>query len=174
MDIFKHFGHKLPKIRRTRAAFSLVEVTLAIGIFGFAFTTIVGLIPVGLTTFRHAMDASVGSQICQRVINDAQQTDFDVLTQGANGSSVAKPVRYFDGEGNAVTDPAKSVYQVNTVVTAVTVMPNDATFASLATLAVQIVNNPGNQTIKTNPTTSAWEDPRFVIASYSGLVSRNK
>ena len=166
----------------------MVEVTLAIGIFGFAFTAVVGLIPVGLVTFRHAMDATIGAQICQRVINDAQQTDFDVLTTGsnatalasgtaaANGTPIALPLRYFDDEGNAldVSNKGQAIYEVNTVVTPVTVMPSNAAYASLATVAVQIVNNPGHQEPKTNSSTKVWADPAFAISSYSGFVSRNK
>ena len=172
MDTSKRSGLRTKKGWRSIAAFSLVEVTLAIGVFGFAFTAIVGLIPMGLTTFRQAMDASVGSQICQRVINDAQQTDFDVLTSSSN----ANIVRYFDDAGNELSTPAKAIYHVKTVVTGTPPLPGTTGFASLATVFIQIANNPANQTIPTDPTNaSAWKnDPRFSITTYSGLVSQNK
>ena len=175
MDTSKRSGLRTKKGWRSIAAFSLVEVTLAIGVFGFAFTAIVGLIPMGLTTFRQAMDASVGSQICQRVINDAQQTDFAVLTSSSN----TRVVRYFDDAGNEMTTPAKAIYHVNTVVTGTAALPSTIGtngFTSLATVFVQIANNPANQSIPTDPAnTNAWKnDPRFSITTYSGLVSRNK
>jgi len=48
--------------RRGEMGFSLVEVTLALGIVSFSVLTLVGMIPLGLTTFHKAVAASVGSQ----------------------------------------------------------------------------------------------------------------
>ncbi len=156
-------------LRVRRAGFSLVEVTMAMGIFGFAFAAIIGLIPMGLSNFRQAMDASVGTQICQRVINDVQQTDFDTLTGGSQAE------RYFDEEGNEVTQSSKYVYQVKIVVSGTTATPNAAaSFSSLATVLIQITNNPAHLTPGTDPTTGAWSDSRLSISSYPCMVSRNK
>jgi uncharacterized protein (TIGR02598 family) len=152
MDIFNRSGPKSPRGWQSKAAFSLVEVTLAVGIFGFAFTMIVGLIPAGLITFRQAMDASVTSQICQRVINDAQQTDFDALTSGGNST------RYFDDQGYESATSTNAIYKVETSVTGSTQMPGNATTTNLATVKIAIKSNPGG----------------VQISSYSGLVSRNK
>lgn len=106
--------------------FSLVEVTLAIGIVAFAFVALFALIPVGLNTFRLAMDTSVGAQIAQRIISDAQQSDFDALvpdpsggggtlnleTGGADGQFYVLPIRSFDEQGTEVTpaESAKTIY----------------------------------------------------------------
>ncbi len=76
---------------RARRAFSLVEVTIAIGIVAFAFVALVGVLPVGLQTFRRAVDASVSAQITQRIINDIQQTDFDILLDGHTSPFLATP-----------------------------------------------------------------------------------
>jgi hypothetical protein len=95
------------------AAFSLVEVVLAVGVISFAFVAILGLLPAGLTQFRQAMDNSVGAQIAQRVILECQQTDFDTLTNTtATTTPVAgyyfplaingKTFRCFDEQGNEI------------------------------------------------------------------------
>lgn len=42
------------KLAHTRNAFSLVEVTMAVGIVAFAFLAIIGLLPVGLKSAREA------------------------------------------------------------------------------------------------------------------------
>src|SRR5882757_6098701 len=60
-------------------AFSLIEVVLAVGVVAFAFVAILGLIPAGMTQFRQAIDTSVCAQIAQRIINEAQGTDFTIL-----------------------------------------------------------------------------------------------
>ncbi len=111
-----------------RAAFSLIEVVLAVGVIAFAFVAILGLLPAGMTQFRQAIDTSVCAQIAQRVINEVQQTDFNVLVDekatssmgndyafrmptvvATNGSTTTNPgkcVRYFDEQGNEVLPAA--------------------------------------------------------------------
>ncbi len=54
------------------AAFTLVEIALALGVISFAIVGLVALIPAGLNNFRASMNASVGSQIFQRVVSDAE------------------------------------------------------------------------------------------------------
>src|SRR2546430_586204 len=102
MDTLKHSGLNLRNLYRRKAAFSLVEVVTSIGIAAFAFISVLGLIPTGLNTFRQAVDTSVGSQIMQRVINEAQQTDFDRLVTDKDGTTITagttglKANRYFE------------------------------------------------------------------------------
>ena len=94
--------------RRARAAFSLVEVVLAIGIVAFAFVALFSLLPIGMGVFREAMDTSVSAQIVQRIVSDAEETDFDVLkddpgnSKGGDGNYFALPLRYFDDQGTEV------------------------------------------------------------------------
>ena len=178
-----------PKARKRRAAFSLVEVTFSIGIVAFGFVTTLGLLPTGLTTFRRAMDASIGSQIAQHVINDAQQTDFGLLTSGPQS------LRYFDDEGKEVipTNPAnvtpsekqKITYWVNTQIVSATPVPTSTVAnTSLATVKIQVANNPSNSPLaQASGDSMAWSggfqrDPSVggavPIASYWTLVSRNR
>jgi uncharacterized protein (TIGR02598 family) len=100
------------------SGFSLVEVALAIGIVAFAFVALLSLLPAGLTTFRRALDISICTQIAQRIVSEAQQVDFDVLTDKNNlpASGTGKEhsfrmrrpgttetwVRYFDEQGNEI------------------------------------------------------------------------
>ncbi|CAN5346321.1 hypothetical protein BH09VER1_BH09VER1_27950 [soil metagenome] len=67
------------RLKDSTRAFSLVEVVLAIGIVSFAMVSILGLIPVGLHTFRSAMDLSVEAGIAQKLVADVQRTDFQNL-----------------------------------------------------------------------------------------------
>jgi uncharacterized protein (TIGR02598 family) len=100
------------------AAFSLVEIALAIGIIAFAFVALMSLLPAGLTTFRRALDVSICTQIAQRIVSEAQESDFDVLTDVKNlpaaqtgkdySFRMHRPgtttvwIRYFDDQGNEV------------------------------------------------------------------------
>ncbi len=104
----------------------MVEVVLAIGIVAFAFVALLALLPTGLTSFRKAMNASIGSEVGQRVFNDLQQTNFDTLlsqttpalavSQGPQqptsspdtGQQGSLPHRFFDDEGGEVIVPGLS------------------------------------------------------------------
>lgn len=60
-------------------AFSLVEVTIALGIVSIALLSVMGLMPVGLTTMREAMDQTTEAQIMRRVAGEAALIPFDKL-----------------------------------------------------------------------------------------------
>jgi len=84
-----------------------------VGVIAFAFVAILGLLPAGLTQFRQAMDTSVASQIAQRIIMDAQLSDFDVLTNSAAGQKdkrLASSVAYFRLPSYSVTDKSHALY----------------------------------------------------------------
>jgi len=76
-----------------QGGFSLVEVTLSIGIISVAFVAIYGLLPVSLETARKAMERTHAAVISQQLITQVQQTPFDEL----NGV-VGQP-HFFDGAG---------------------------------------------------------------------------
>jgi len=163
--------------RAKQAGFSLVEVTMAIGIVGFAFISILGLVPIALNTFHKSLDMAVGSQIAQRVTNDSQQTDFDELIASEN------TVRYFDVQGDEVVPAqgmalsaaqlAKVLYNVNVCVVPTTVLPGaSATNQNLAKITVQVASNPGNRLLVSG-TDKLWISHSGVpISTYSLLVAR--
>ncbi|PTX93920.1 Verru/Chthon cassette protein B [Spartobacteria bacterium LR76] len=159
-----------------RRAFSLVEVTIAIGIVAFAFVALVGVLPVGLQTFRRAIDASISAQITQRIINDIQQTDFDVLVDGHTEPFQVSP-RYFDDQGSEVKAPASAVYHVKTWVKPATDLPGGSATASngkLATVTIQIANNPGNRTLTTDSATGMWNDRSVAMVTSEAFVAKNR
>jgi len=155
---------------KRRGGFSLVEVTLAIGIVAFAFMSILGLIPVGMKTFRSSINTSVSGQIFQRIVNEAQQSDFITLTNSTN---------YFDDQGNKVASNGIWIYQVNTQISPSTALPTGdvAVNANLATITVQIANNPGKLPLNTDNSSgkNLWVAvPGVSILTHSTMVARNK
>lgn len=77
---------------------------MALAIISFAFVTLLGMLPVGLKTFRESIDVTVQAQMAQQLLTKAQQTPFDRLAE------VEGPY-YFDEEGLAA--PAdKARYKV--------------------------------------------------------------
>jgi uncharacterized protein (TIGR02598 family) len=125
------------RIKARKGGFSLIEVTLAIGVVGFALVSLTALLPIGLESFHKAVDASVRSQIVQRIFNDALQTDFNTLI------ATAPADRYFDDQGNEVTQQ-NSIYQVRVQIMPETALPAAATNVNLATIQIKIANNPAH------------------------------
>ena len=156
------------RARRFRAvAFSLVEVTLAIGIMGFAFVAIIGLVPVGLGNFRQTKNVSVASDISARILSELQDTPFTQLigaTTAGQSWSLTKPdgttLRYFDDQGTETTSTDSAVvYEVNVYVynAPAFVVPGRPTSLpqnpALTSVTVQVAYDPGNLTLPVDSTT---------------------
>lgn len=92
-----------PQIRS--GGFTLIETVLAIGVVSFAMISILGLVPVGLGTFRKAMNLTVESSIVQSVSGDVLRTDY---------TNLAATNLYFDEQGVVAAGgaDAKSIYTV--------------------------------------------------------------
>jgi uncharacterized protein (TIGR02598 family) len=96
------------------SAFSLVEVTLALGIAAFCLIAVFGLMPVGVQTNRNATSQTAATNIIASVVADlrASPTTATTSTQYAIEFGTAKTL-YFDGAGQAATSlGANSRYQV--------------------------------------------------------------
>lgn len=145
-------------------AFSLIEVVLCLGIIAFAFVSMFGLLPVGLSTFREAMDNSLGSQITQRLVNEAQQTDYPTLI------ATAVTLRYFDDQGKEVAALADSIYTAEIAVVAPTTLPNTITppTQSLATVTIKLASNPG---LVASPFAT---NSKVRFATYTAFIAKNQ
>lgn len=89
--------------------FSLVEVTLAIGIISFGMLSVIGMIPVGLSTIRHAIDERIEAQIAQGMKAEILLTPFSELSE-----TYAKKTFHFDAEGKPTDQQGLSHFQVKT------------------------------------------------------------
>ena len=172
------------ELRSSSAGFSLVEVAMSVGIMGFAFVAILGLVPVALTSFRDTKTAGISSQISQQIIAEAQVAPFSALTQTTGNSTVvsitsqgvtyaalclpapaqtpASYVRYFDDQGSEVlsTDPT-AIYQVNSrvLVGPPFVQPGAAggtANADVAGLTVQVAYNPDRLPLDMTAANDLW------------------
>jgi prepilin-type N-terminal cleavage/methylation domain-containing protein len=127
-----------------RRGFSLVEIALAVAVLAIALVGLLALMPSGVGNFRKAMDTSVTAQIAQRILQDAEQAEFDALVDMAHlppdpeglsycperfsfrAPKVGQPAwRFFDESGLEIYPMSKDgkltvserrlmVYQVNT------------------------------------------------------------
>jgi type II secretory pathway pseudopilin PulG len=116
--------------KRFAPGFSLVEVTLAIGIAAFCLIAVFGLIPVGVKTNRDATSQTAATNIMAAVVSDLRATpnvgptptsmqfgisiptdptsppEFtppDVVPCSGGQTSNSSQVRYVDSQGQATT-----------------------------------------------------------------------
>lgn len=96
--------------------FSLIEVTLALGVAAFCLLALFGLLPLGLQVNQSSTSETAAASVLSSVIADLRTTPKTSLTssQYAITFGTAK-VLYFDGNGNGVSsqDPnATSRYRL--------------------------------------------------------------
>jgi uncharacterized protein (TIGR02598 family) len=111
---------------RTNAAFSLVEVTLSLGIAAFCLIAVFGLMPIGVQTNRNATSQATATNVIAAVMADLRatprcigtSTQFQITLGTGPGCptsvSPSAATLYFDGTGHFATSlGANSRYQLN-------------------------------------------------------------
>ena len=100
---------------RLSNAFSLVEVTFALGVAAFCLIAVFGLLPVGVQANRNATSQTVATNILAAVVSDLRATPNSLATSAqfaigipANAAAPADPppcsgtqTLYFTGAGQA-------------------------------------------------------------------------
>ena len=62
------------RLHRFVRAFTLIEVTLALGVAGFCLVTIFGLLPVGLNSNQASMEQTMAGNISSAILGDLRST----------------------------------------------------------------------------------------------------
>ena len=99
------------------AAFSLIEVTLALGIGAFCLIAVFGLVPVAVLTNRNAISQTAATNIMAAVVCDlrATPTTTNTSSQFTIRFGTNKTL-YFDGTGQFTTSlSTNSRYQLNVI-----------------------------------------------------------
>jgi len=105
----------LPRGKSDRAAaFTLIEVTIAIGIASFAILSMLGVMVVGLKTLRGAIDTTVQAQITQELVATLKQADFSTITNASSWN------RIYDDRGVVATTDATKLYSTAVQISNVT------------------------------------------------------
>ncbi len=81
------------------AAFSLVEVTMALGITAFAAMVLLAMMCSGMNSSRESADRTVSAQIAQQMIGMVQQANWSEVP------NLAQEYFYFDDAGQMVDGP---------------------------------------------------------------------
>jgi uncharacterized protein (TIGR02598 family) len=98
--------------KRRINAFSLIEVTLAIGVIAFALVAILGLLPVGMRSGREAMDATRTSLIAQDVVTrlraSLQSNDSSSQFYFAPYATGTASFFFYTSEGTRTSDGSRT------------------------------------------------------------------
>jgi len=92
---------------RCVAAFSLVEVTLALGVAAFCLIALFGLIPVGVQTNRSATSQTAATSIIAAIVADLRATPTTTTTSPQFRIAFGVPkTLFFDSQGQPSCDAA--------------------------------------------------------------------
>jgi uncharacterized protein (TIGR02598 family) len=84
--------------------FSLVEITLALGVAAFCLLALFGLLPLGLQTNQNSISQTAAASVLSSIIADLRATPKTSLTSPQYDITFgAAKSLYFDGEGTPVT-----------------------------------------------------------------------
>ena len=87
-----------------KGSFSLVELTLALGVASFCLIAIFGLLPVGIRTSQDAISETASASILSAVIADLRATPETTTTSPQFGLNFGSPTTlYFDSNGRSAT-----------------------------------------------------------------------
>ena len=92
--------------RRGYCAFSLVEVTLALGIAAFCLIAVFGLMPVGVQANRNATSQTAATNILSSVVSDIRaspKTSSNTLKYNIRKNKGNPTTVCFDGQGLSTT-----------------------------------------------------------------------
>jgi uncharacterized protein (TIGR02598 family) len=101
------------KNRRRQLGFSLVEVTLAIGVAAFCMIPIFALIPIGLNTNQDTLRQTTAASLASTISADLRATPADSTTSPyfqlnipGTGGGIITTNFYLSEDGIKLTDPA--------------------------------------------------------------------
>ena len=103
------------------SGFSLVEVTLAVGIAGFCLLAIVGMLPVGLSNNKNSINQSAAANLARSIVADLRAAK---ITGSSNQSpqyalvfsTPTAQTTYFGEDGTQMSSPAAGGYRSTTTI----------------------------------------------------------
>lgn len=104
-------------MNRNSRSFSLVEVTLALGVASLCLVAILGLLPIGLKTNQNASSQTISGNILSAIIADMRATSRAGTTSNQFGVTFGSPkTLYFENGSKFATNlNANSMYQVTII-----------------------------------------------------------
>ena len=93
-----------PLTRPRRQGFSLVEVTVAMGIVATVLVALLALLPYGMDSIREAKSTQVQARIANEIISELQVADWGSSPTYSKLAEYDGIVRNYDAEGTMIED----------------------------------------------------------------------
>jgi len=114
------------RLHRKERAFTLVEVAIAFAVLAFAMITLLGLLPLALTTFRETKRDTMHANILQYITSAANLTPYTNLSPTSTTPFAVSTTPWtFDDQGEVIyngtttsTDTSPVIYKAYITVTA--------------------------------------------------------
>lgn len=163
-------GNRKPALWKSRG-FSLVEVTLAIGLTTFSVIVLLGLLCSGVNESRQATDQTVMVQIAQQLIGMAQQTDW------SHTDELSSAYFYFDETGQLLegSEEDQAVFAGCILVEPEVNLPADGSGVNdqMAKVRVRVVRDPARK-LRGAPTSElADETLRASAREFPAFLANN-
>ena len=133
-------------LARCPRGFSLIEVTIALGVFAFAMIPIIGLVSSGMKSLRGSMDDGVRGEIVRKVVGEAGRVPYTNLSTAFNNR-----LFYFDDEGvQQASSNAQTIFVASNSVYAATppsLITSDTNSAQLLKVTVRHFAETNNKTV---------------------------
>lgn len=124
-----------------RDAFTLVEVLISLGIVSFAFMALCGVLPVGLHSYRDAIDATCRANIVRVISAELEQAPYDQI-DGRKGQE-----RFFSDQGLEVATQNEAHFRVKYENILASTALFGPTNSSLKPVTIQIYSVQGGQSL---------------------------
>ena len=129
---------------RLSHGFSLIEVTLALGIVAFAMIPIIGLVSSGMKSLRGSMDDAVRGEIVRKVVAEAGRVPYTNLSTAFNNR-----LFYFDDEGvQQASSNAQTIFVAsNSIANPPVLLTTNTDIAQLLRVTVRHFADTNNKTV---------------------------
>ena len=126
------------------AAFTLIEIVIALGIFTFAMIPVIGLAASGMKTLRNSMDDSVQTDIVRKTVGEAMRVPFTNLS-----AAFDQQLFYFDDEGvQQASSNAQTIFLASNAVTPPpSLLTTNGSIAQLLKVTVHHFANTNSKTV---------------------------
>lgn len=124
--------------RRRLAGFSLVEVTIALGLAAFAMVSVLGALQSGLNVLRDSLDQVSETNLIREVAALASRSSLGELSQRAGSYG------YFDEQGLPVRGAAEARFKVELAVQDALLPGQSTSSAGARVVLVKITRQPAS------------------------------
>jgi len=137
--------------RRIRA-FSLVEITIAVGIVTCSMLVVMGLLPVGLKTLQDSSTQYATATIAQQIVSDLQLMPFtaSAAKPGYSISAMHGQMNYYTVAGTRTENPTNSFFTVTFSTNSPAIPGGSTTYGSGAQMVKATITYPTQSPQQTN------------------------